>query len=133
MKTIIVCCSLRFLDTVKEEAKVLRAHGIGVETPMVSMKGVYDTLDASTRHYLAAGMTFTHFQRIREADVVWVYNPGGYIGTSVTMEMAFATALGKPIYVLEPDTDDSRGTLVTGVRRQEDFIAEYGKASQAKK
>lgn len=125
MKSIIVCCSLKFLEEVKRDAQILRSHGIAVETPQVSMKEVYGTLESTVRHYLAAGMTWTHMQRIREADIVWVYNPGGYIGTSVTMEMAFASALGKPIYTLEPDTDDARSCLVAGVRNLDDLVVNY--------
>lgn len=127
MKTVIVCCSLRFMDQVQEAAAALRKQGINVEVPAGSMKDVYPTLPEEPRHYLAAGMTFTHFQRIREADVVWVYNPEGYIGTSVTMEMAFACALGKPIYTLEKDEDGARSTLVTGIRSTEALGAMLGR------
>lgn len=111
------------MEDVQKEAARLREMGYNVEVPAGSMKDVYPTLDEEPRHYLGAGMTFIHFQRIREADIVWVYNPGGYIGTSVTMEMAFACALAKPIYTLEKDTDGARGTLVTGIRTADELGA----------
>lgn len=52
------------------------------------------------------GVTLEHFEYIRKADVCFMFNKGGYIGTSVTLELGFAQAMGMPIYSLEKETGD---------------------------
>lgn len=42
-----------------------------------------------------------HLNAIYKADALYIYNPNGYIGASTTMELGWAMALGKPIYVKE--------------------------------
>lgn len=62
------------------------------------------------------GLTLEHFDWIRKADVCFVYNQDDYVGTSVTMEMAYASALSKPIYALNSKTGDPcRDTLIDKV------------------
>jgi len=46
-----------------------------------------------------------HLDAIEEADALYIYNPEGYIGLSTAMEMGWAHALCKPIYVKEKPTD----------------------------
>ncbi|MGB4967509.1 MAG: hypothetical protein WBO35_04895 [Candidatus Saccharimonadales bacterium] len=55
---------------------------------------------------LFKGLTLEHFDWIGKAEVCYIYNPGGYVGTSVTMEIAYAAALGKPVFALEAGTGD---------------------------
>ena len=52
------------------------------------------------------GLTLEHFDWIRKAEVCYVFNKDGYVGASVTMEMAYASALGKPVFALEAGTGD---------------------------
>lgn len=47
----------------------------------------------------------SHLEKIREADFLYIYNPGGYIGKSVAMELGWALALNKPVYALEEPDD----------------------------
>ena len=42
-----------------------------------------------------------HMQKISMADVIYVVNPGGYIGESARNEIEFAEFLGKTIFYLE--------------------------------
>jgi len=53
------------------------------------------------------GLTLEHFDFIRKSDVCFVYNKDDYVGVSVTMEMAYAAALGKPIFALSAKTGDA--------------------------
>ena len=55
---------------------------------------------------LFIGLTLEYFNWIRKAEVCYVYNKDDYVGASVTMEMAYASALGKPIFALSPNTGD---------------------------
>lgn len=52
------------------------------------------------KRFIALGLTHDHFYKIQMADVVFVYNKGGYAGNSTTLEIGYAVAIGKPIYAL---------------------------------
>jgi len=41
-------------------------------------------------------------QKVDPADIVYVVNPGGYIGTSVTLEIGYTYAMKKPLFAMEP-------------------------------
>lgn len=41
-----------------------------------------------------------HFQEIRMADVVYIVDPGGYVGESTGHEISYAESLGKPVRYL---------------------------------
>ena len=62
------------------------------------------------------GLTLEQFDWIRKSEVCFVYNKNNYVGVSVTLEMAYAAALGKPIFALSPKTGDPcRDTLIDKV------------------
>ncbi len=42
-----------------------------------------------------------HKQKIRMADIVMIFNKGGYIGTSTKEELEYAKKLGKTLWFLE--------------------------------
>ena len=46
------------------------------------------------------------FDKIDKADIVYVVDPNGYVGNSVSVDMGYAYAKNKPIYASNP-TDDS--------------------------
>jgi NTP pyrophosphatase (non-canonical NTP hydrolase) len=43
--------------------------------------------------------------KIALADALYICNPGGYVGSSATMELGWALALNKPVFTLEQPTD----------------------------
>jgi nucleoside 2-deoxyribosyltransferase len=47
-----------------------------------------------------------HLRAIRDADFLMLHAPDGHVGTSASYEMGFASALGKPVFVLESPIDD---------------------------
>lgn len=53
-----------------------------------------------------------HLDAIRRSDLLYVVNPGGYLGMSVALEMGFALSRGVPIWTLEPITEVPHGSLV---------------------
>ena len=55
------------------------------------------------------------FDRIDAAEAVLVVNPGGYIGTSVLLDMGYAWTKAKPIYLTADHDDPAVMGLVTGV------------------
>jgi len=72
--------------------------------------------DAYVTEKLFKGLTLEHFDWIRKSEVCYIYNKDDYAGVSVTMEMAYAVALGKPIFALTPKTGEPlRDTLIDKV------------------
>ena len=41
-----------------------------------------------------------HFQQIRMADEIYIVDPGGYLGESTRLAIAYAESLGKPVRYL---------------------------------
>lgn len=54
----------------------------------------------------------THLRSMEEADFVWLHCPGGYVGTSATMELGFAQALGLRVFGKELPEDVTLADLV---------------------
>jgi hypothetical protein len=96
----VLCGSTRFKDQFEEANRELTLQGYIVLAP-----GVFHHSDA--RHLDdddKAALDRLHLAKIDLADVVMVVNPTGYIGSSTTVEIAYANASGKPILYSEPPT-----------------------------
>lgn len=104
MKSVVVCGSKRFEKEVRKFAKDLKKLGVVVYEPILNKDRRIDTLSPNLKHFAFLGLTHHHFSFIRKADTVYVYNKGGYMGVSGTLELGFAEALGKPIFAFS-DTD----------------------------
>ncbi|NIY94640.1 nucleotide pyrophosphohydrolase [Vibrio diazotrophicus] len=65
-------------------------------------------------------------QRIREADITYILNFGGYVGKSVAMDIGYALGLGKPVYALEPIADPDITHLLKRVVNPDEIIVELG-------
>lgn len=103
-----MCGSKRFAKDIAKFCTELNNAGVLVfepsfDTPVFEDKVIGDPYITSK---VFKGLTLEHFDWIRKSDVCYIYNPGRYIGVSVTMEMAFASALSKPIFALSPETGD---------------------------
>jgi len=61
-------------------------------------------------------------EKIDQANVVYVVNPDGYIGKSVSIDIGYAYAKNKPIYVLHPIGDLPVMSLVKGVLSFKELI-----------
>ena len=66
--------------------------------------------------------TLRHFERIKKADITYLYNPKGYVGLGLAMEVGFAQALGKPIYALARLLDHAVAGLVWGVIGKKELV-----------
>lgn len=117
MKSLVLSCSKRFKDEANTFVKPLEDKGIIVFKPPL-YEWDEELLNLKPEHQIvvASGLTHNHFQRIREAEVMFVYNKNGYIGNSVTLEMGFAAALGRPIYALAHDPNElCRESLISQI------------------
>ena len=54
-------------------------------------------------------LVLRHFDRIRKADVCFVYNRNGYLGVNTTLEVGFAHGRDMVIYALEKEGPSEQG------------------------
>jgi len=110
MKSVVICGSGRFKTEVIKFSTELRKLGVVVFEPPFPLREPklikeFQSLSETYKEKVVAGLTFDHFQKIRNADVVYVFNKDGYCGNSTTQEIGYAVALGKPVYALS-DKDE---------------------------
>ncbi|MEF1291391.1 nucleotide pyrophosphohydrolase [Vibrio sp. M260118] len=105
-KTIYVAGSFKYLD--KMQAVKHQLLTAGIETTISDPKQS-DGIDGC-------------LLRIRQADVIYILNFGGYVGKSVAMDIGYALGLGKPVYALEPIEDPEVTHLLTLVVSPEQLI-----------
>ncbi len=84
----------------------------------------WDKLTDNVKRIAAVGLDFRHFYKIDKADTIFIYNKGGYIGVSVTMEFGYSLALKKPIYALEKDPELARDVLYEDYAASPEELAE---------
>ena len=107
MKSIVICGSSRFKLEMRKFAKKLKKLGVVVYEPYLHRgKDEWANMSESYKELISSGLTFDHFYKIQMADVVFVFNKGGYSGVSTTLEVGYAVALGKPIYALSEDNEE---------------------------
>ena len=71
--------------------------------------------DVATSAEEKAKLAWDHYKSIEEADAVYLILPGGYMGTSVKLELGYALALKKPIYFSELTKDIALDCYCAGV------------------
>jgi hypothetical protein len=98
MRSVVICGSRRFEKEIRKFGKDLKKLGVTTYEPFLNKNRGIDKLDSDLKEYAFLGLTFHHFDLIRMADAVYIYNKGGYIGVSTTLELGFSKALNKPIY-----------------------------------
>jgi len=54
-------------------------------------------------------------RRIDESDVVYIVNPDGYVGRSVSVDIGYAYAKDKPIYAIRPIDGPPVANLISGI------------------
>ncbi|MDR2063372.1 MAG: nucleoside 2-deoxyribosyltransferase [Candidatus Nomurabacteria bacterium] len=118
MKSVVLCGSTRFKPEIRRFASELKNLGVVVFEPHLHRESeeAWASLPADYQKFVALGLTFDHFQKIRTGDVVFIYNKNGYMGNSCTLELGFAVAANKPIYALAHDKDEiCRDSLIKEV------------------
>ena len=120
MKSVVVCGSKRYRKEIAAFCKELEKLGVLVFEP--SFKEAIPEEAFIHSDYVTGkvfkGLTLEHFDWIRKSEVCYVYNKDDYAGISVTMEMAYASALSKPIFALSYKTGEPcRDALIDKVVR----------------
>lgn len=116
MRSVVLCGSRKFRKEAREFASKLQKSGVVVFEPFFNMNQGINSLPPDLKKYSFLGLTWHHFEFIRKADVVFIFNKDGYMGNSVTMELGAAAVLGKPIYALAEDREEvCRNVLIDEV------------------
>ena len=107
MKRVYICGSFRFVDKIKELETRLKKENIEC-TVSKSMKarGILGCLE-----------------KIDSADLVYVVNPEGYVGKSVCLDMGYAYAKDKPVFIMHSVNDPPLMKLINGTQSFEEIIS----------
>lgn len=92
MKTYTICGSMRFQKEMKEIAYELEAHN-----ELNILQCVYCDSSIALTDEVRSRLTTAHYRKIDMSDGIYVVNIDGYIGESVSKEIAYAQCYGKEI------------------------------------
>ena len=108
MKSVVVCGSKKYKDEIAQFCADLEKLDVLVFEPSIQQPIFEDEQFHSdyVTSKIFKGLTLEHFDWVRKADVCYVYNQDDYAGISVSLEMGYAAALGKPIFALSAKTGD---------------------------
>ncbi len=117
MKSVVICGSQRYSDEISQFAARLRQLGVPIVfTPDFknprngrSLLPERDRFASRTYRQQIPGFVHQHLDRIRRADICFVYNKKGYVGVNTTLEIGFAHGKEMIIYALEPEIHVEEG------------------------
>ena len=92
VKIITICGSLKFQKEMMEMAEKMALDGNCVLTPTYPVSKNLNITDKQLNYLKKA-----HFKRIDLSDIILVMNVNNYIGESTSLEIEYATKLGKEI------------------------------------
>lgn len=111
MKSVVICGSQRYKDEIKNFAEKLRRLGVPIvfepnferQRKKMALAKESERLKVKSYRDKVPAMVHEHFDRIRKADVCYVYNKEGYLGVNTTLELGFAHGKNMVIYALQPE------------------------------
>ncbi len=117
MKSVVICGSQRYKEEIKGFAEKLRKFGVPIvfepnferQREKMLRKNEKDRLKSKSYRDRVPAMVHEHFDRIRKADVCYIYNKEGYLGINTTLELGFAHGKNMVIYALEPEQPANLG------------------------
>jgi len=117
MKSVVICGSQRYRDEIKKFAERLRKFGVPIvfepnferQREKLIRSEEKDRLKSKSYRDRVPAMVHEHFDRIRKADVCYIYNKKGYLGINTTLELGFAHGKNMVIYALEPEKPVEHG------------------------
>jgi len=107
LRKIVICGSAKFIEDISRLAKALRFHKYNVvELYDVPYSSTYTPEEKIQNKYF-------YTQKIRESDLILVYDKNGYIGLSTAMEIQVALDHNIPVKLLfESDLIELNALLV---------------------
>ena len=119
--TVFVATSKRFYDEAERLVERIKACNEMVHHPYFHL----DPTEVDADPEYKSRVTLQHFPEIDDCDVFYALLPDGYIGCSVTIELAYAYAKSKEIVVSEAPTEFAVRALVTKISSPDHFIARF--------
>ena len=119
--TVFVATSKRFYDEAEQFVEHIKACGVMVHHPYFHL----DPTEVDADPEFKSRVTLQHFPEIDDSDIFYALLPDGYIGCSVTIELAYAYARGKEIVVSEAPAEFAVRALVTEVSTPDQFITRF--------
>ena len=102
-----LCGSFQFKDMIEELEGRLRKEGVeSLVSKKMDDRGIIGCLE-----------------KIDKADIVYIVNPNGYVGKSVSADIGYAHARNRPIYVMNQIDDPPVMNLVKAVRSFEELLS----------
>ena len=105
---ITICGSGRFKELIHDVCDDLTKEGFVVLKPPLHDMSFTKTLEPDQVLLAWKGATFAHLQRVAIGEVCVIVNPGGYMGTSSTLELGAAVAFRKLIIAFQHDPEPAR-------------------------
>jgi nucleoside 2-deoxyribosyltransferase len=118
MKSVCICGSFRFYEEMVQLRNMLQARGVPCEWPPPGPRRAPQAMTSDE----ARDTIMRHLERMDRAEVIFVFNKDGYLGNSAVMEIGYAYAQCKPVYVLAPIPDPFLMPLVSAVVSLEEFV-----------
>jgi nucleoside 2-deoxyribosyltransferase len=118
MKSVCICGSFRFYEEMVQLRSTLHARGVLCEWPLPGPRREPQTMTADE----ARDAIMQHLERMERAECIFVFNKEGYLGNSVVMEIGYAYARHKPVYVLAPLHDPFLMPLIKGIVSLEELL-----------
>jgi len=119
--TVFVATSKRFYDEAERIVERIKACDVMVHHPYFHLDPTVVDADPDYK----SRVTLQHLPEIDDCDLFYALLPDGYIGCSVTIELAYAYAKGKEIVVSEAPTEFAVRALVTKISSPDHFIARF--------
>ena len=115
-----ICSSSKFYSQAERLAGALTAQGVKVYTPRFDFNEELREVPSDDKQRL----TLEFLGKIERSTGIYVVAEGGYTGTSVCIEIGFAKALGKAIYLSSTPAEAAVAALATDIVPME-RAAEY--------
>jgi hypothetical protein len=106
MKRLYVCGSFKFTRNMEDLERKLEKENIQFQmSKKIDSRGILGCL-----------------KEIDDADIVYVVNPRGYIGKSVSVDIGYAYAKNKSIYIMHPVEDPPIMDLIDDILSPEALV-----------
>ncbi len=114
---ILFCGSFKFLDEMKEVAADLKTFGcqiflprfFGGELPSTKIEQIKDRLKEKglkpSQFKKIIQVTSSFYDKLREADILVIFDKDGYVGFSLAAEIGAAQIMGKPTFFIDEPQD----------------------------
>src|SRR3989338_898938 len=117
MKSVVICGSQRYREEIRGFASRLRKLGVPIvfepnferQRKAMLVKKEKERLASKSYRDRVPALVHEHFDRIRKADVCYIYNKEGYLGVNTTLELGFAHGKNMIIYAFEPEKPPNFG------------------------